>query len=87
MRLFGKIFIGLFTLILAVSCASQRPDRTAWCEGSACPTSQTYAREIFRTFSNHTVNLVCHGHSVLAGYFKTPEVRTFDAYPYLLHRD
>jgi lysophospholipase L1-like esterase len=36
--------------------------------------------------ANRTVNIVCHGHSVPAGYFKTPEVRTFDAYPLLLHR-
>jgi lysophospholipase L1-like esterase len=36
--------------------------------------------------SNRTVTIVCHGHSVVAGYFKTPEVRTFDSYPYLLHR-
>jgi lysophospholipase L1-like esterase len=36
--------------------------------------------------ANHTINLVCHGHSVPAGYARTPEVRTFDAYPYLLHR-
>ncbi len=36
--------------------------------------------------TNRTVNIVCHGHSVAAGYFKTPEVRTFDAYPHLLHR-
>jgi len=36
--------------------------------------------------TNHTLNLVCHGHSVPAGYARTPEVRTFDAYPYLLHR-
>ncbi len=35
---------------------------------------------------NRTVNLVCHGHSVPAGYFKTPVVQTFDAYPHLLHR-
>ena len=35
---------------------------------------------------NHTVNMVCHGHSVTAGYARTPEVRTFDVYPYLLHR-
>jgi acyl-CoA thioesterase-1 len=35
--------------------------------------------------TNHTVNIVCHGHSVVAGYFKTPDVRTFDAYPHLLH--
>lgn len=36
--------------------------------------------------NNRTVTIVCHGHSVPAGYFKTPEVRTFDAYPHLLHR-
>ena len=36
--------------------------------------------------SNRIVNLVCHGHSVVAGYFKTPEVRMLDAYPSLLHR-
>ena len=36
--------------------------------------------------TNHSINIVCHGHSVVAGYFKTPEVRTFDAYPSLLHR-
>ncbi|MCP5524824.1 MAG: serine hydrolase [Verrucomicrobiales bacterium] len=36
--------------------------------------------------TNRTINLVCHGHSVPAGYFKTPRVDTFNAYPYLLHR-
>lgn len=36
---------------------------------------------------NHTVNLVFHGHSVPTGYFRTPEVRTFDSYPYLLLKD
>lgn len=35
---------------------------------------------------NRTVTIVCHGHSVPAGYFKTPVVQTFDAYPHLLHR-
>jgi acyl-CoA thioesterase I len=34
---------------------------------------------------NRTVTVVCHGHSVPAGYFKTPVVQTFDAYPHLLH--
>ena len=33
---------------------------------------------------NRTINIVCHGHSVPAGYFKTPEVRMLDAYPHLL---
>jgi len=34
---------------------------------------------------NRTVNIVCHGHSVPAGYFATPMVDTMDAYPHLLH--
>lgn len=35
---------------------------------------------------NRTVNIVCHGHSVPSGYFDTPTVDTFHAYPHLLHR-
>jgi acyl-CoA thioesterase-1 len=35
---------------------------------------------------NRTMNIVCHGHSVPAGYAKTPHVDTFVAYPHLLHR-
>ncbi len=34
---------------------------------------------------NHTIHIVCHGHSVPSGYFKTPVVDTFNAYPHLLH--
>jgi acyl-CoA thioesterase I len=33
---------------------------------------------------NRTVNIVCHGHSVPAGYFKTPAVDSLHAYPNLL---
>lgn len=36
--------------------------------------------------TNRTVNIVCHGHSVPAGYFKTPTVDSLDAYPALLRR-
>ena len=35
---------------------------------------------------NRAVTIVCHGHSVPAGYFKTPIVDTFNSYPHLLHR-
>lgn len=35
---------------------------------------------------NRTVHLVFHGHSVPAGYFQTPQVQPFQAYPHLLHR-
>lgn len=33
---------------------------------------------------NRTINLVFHGHSVPAGYFKTPIVNTLESYPYQL---
>jgi acyl-CoA thioesterase-1 len=33
---------------------------------------------------NRAVNIVCHGHSVPAGYFATPMVDTLNAYPHLL---
>lgn len=36
--------------------------------------------------NNRTVSIVCHGHSVPSGYFATPFVNTFEAYPHLLHR-
>jgi acyl-CoA thioesterase-1 len=36
--------------------------------------------------ANRTVTVICHGHSVPAGYFATPVVQTFDAYPHLLHK-
>jgi len=35
--------------------------------------------------ANRTVNIVFHGHSVPAGYFATPVVNTFNAYPHLTH--
>lgn len=35
---------------------------------------------------NRNMQLVFHGHSVPAGYFATPVVDTFNAYPHLLHR-
>ena len=51
----------------------------------------TYLRELSLALARHwptnrTINVVCHGHSVPAGYFKTPVVDTFNAYPHLLHR-
>lgn len=36
---------------------------------------------------NRTINLVFHGHSVPTGYFRTPEVRTFESYPFLLLKE
>ncbi len=36
---------------------------------------------------NRTINLVFHGHSVPSGYFRTPEVRTFDSYPFIVFQE
>jgi lysophospholipase L1-like esterase len=36
---------------------------------------------------NRAVNIVCHGHSVPAGYFKTPEVRSLESYPHLVRAE
>ena len=36
---------------------------------------------------NRTINLVFHGHSVPAGYFKTPIVNTLESYPFLLLKE
>lgn len=35
--------------------------------------------------ANRAVNIVFHGHSVPAGYHKTPDVRPFESYPHLVH--
>jgi lysophospholipase L1-like esterase len=48
-----------------------------------------YLKDISRQLTlqwpkNHTINIVCHGHSVPAGYFKTPVVEALNAYPHLL---
>jgi len=55
------------------------------------PDPKTYLADIVALLqqewpANRTVNIVCHGHSVPGGYFKTPLVDTFNAYPHLLHR-
>jgi len=42
--------------------------------------------EVLRTHwpENRAINIVCHGHSVPAGYFATPRVDSLNAYPHLL---
>jgi lysophospholipase L1-like esterase len=57
---------------------------------AAVADSHTYLADISsllqrRWPTNRTVTIVCHGHSVPAGYAKTPVVDTFNAYPHLLH--
>ena len=51
----------------------------------------SYLADIIQILKQHwpdhrAVNVICHGHSVPDGYFATPMVDTFHAYPHLLHR-
>jgi hypothetical protein len=42
-------------------------------------------RELEKTWpDNRTITIVCHGHSVPAGYFATPTVDSVNAYPHVL---
>jgi acyl-CoA thioesterase I len=59
---------------------------------SGCADQKTYLKDIKILMQkkwpqNRTINIVCHGHSVPAGYFKTPIVDTFNSYPYLVHKE
>ncbi|HEX3719301.1 MAG TPA: SGNH/GDSL hydrolase family protein [Verrucomicrobiae bacterium] len=86
----GKIFATFaasLAALFAASCANELPTPTK----VAPADSRVYLGNVCDELSkpwpkNRTVNIVCHGHSVPAGYFKTPEVRTFDAYPTLMHQ-
>lgn len=55
-------------------------------DGSVAPASDYLSdikKELVKEWpKNRTINLVFHGHSVPAGYSKTPLVNTFDSYPY-----
>lgn len=53
------------------------------------PYANTYLEEIKQLLSvqwpaNRTINIVFHGHSVPAGYFVTPDVRTLESYPHIV---
>lgn len=54
--------------------------------------SNSYLQEVREQLNkqwpnNRIINIVCYGHSVPAGYFKTPDVNMFEAYPHLLYTD
>lgn len=89
MTFYKKIFALLPCVAAALfvtSCASRGSEREP---GPATPRDYLagVCTELTKCWpTNRTVNIVCHGHSVPAGYARTPAVHTFDAYPYLLHR-
>ena len=76
-----KIFLFLSVLLLGLHALSQNSE-------SVDVNPDTYLAELKTELQmewpkNRTINIVFHGHSVPAGYFKTPQVNTLSAYPYL----
>ena len=92
MTCFRQLLAGIFAMALATTLTSCSTPHVG--QNSATPAiadERTYLADVCAELSkswpaNRTVNIVCHGHSVPAGYAKTPAVQTFDAYPFLLHR-
>lgn len=80
-----RLLTGLLVGLLALSCTWAAPEPHP--AGTAEPA--TYLADFGRLARvqwprNRTLTIVCFGHSVPAGYFKTPEVRSLEAYPHLL---
>jgi len=77
------LFLQLFFISLSGICQTEEP---------VIADPATYLNDLKKEMQiewpdNRTINLVFHGHSVPAGYFKTPEVNTLLAYPALVHKE
>jgi lysophospholipase L1-like esterase len=69
----GKNFLTLFATAALIS------------SGSAQSLAPLHAELAKKWPNNRGVNIVFHGHSVPAGYHKTPDVRPLESYPHLVH--
>lgn len=82
-----RYLMRFFVLLLFLRVAALGAEPAAAAPAKAADYLAPVVAELEKTWpKNRTVNLVFHGHSVPAGYFKTPVVDTFNAYPALLHR-
>lgn len=80
------LFIFLVSLIVVLSFAKESVSLD-----QKIADKQTYLADLstqlnLRHPHNRVVNIICIGHSVPAGYTKTPLVDPFSAYPHLLHK-
>ena len=78
----------LFFVLSGTSSSLLSQAKLSYSAKAAIPT--TYLEQIQAQLKakwprNRSITIVSHGHSVPAGYFKTPVVDTFNAYPHLLH--
>jgi len=77
-----------FIIVLWLSGCLASTDAAAQLSGATTPADTArYLRDIKTELqkkwpANRTINLVFHGHSVPAGYGRTPDVNTFGSYPY-----
>ncbi len=87
-RLFSnKTYCALLVCLLALAYSRGGANSTTEPAFSKDSYLEALSIELNKTWpDNRTINIVYHGHSVPAGYFKTPIVDTFNAYPHLLHR-
>jgi len=69
--------ISILMLLTCISVHAQLPDKSNYLADLRADLRKEWP-------GNRTINLVFHGHSVPAGYFKTPDVRTLEAYPFLI---
>jgi len=79
-----KHLLCAFVLLLTLSCKHQ-PKTEPFSQADYLKGLKTELKKEWP--KNRTINLVFHGHSVPAGYFKTPVVNTLASYPYQLLRE
>lgn len=88
LRAAGRLVLfALGSIAVAMAQDPAPQDNSAFC---SCPAGyfDSLVEELKKEWpGNRRIRLVAHGHSVPAGYFRTPEVRTFDAYPALIHQE
>jgi acyl-CoA thioesterase I len=85
---FSAVLFSLLPTICLGQSVPAKPDA----EKPSLADEKNYLKDLQEQFKidwpkNRTINLVCHGHSVPSGYFKTPEVDTMNAYPHLWHKE
>lgn len=78
-RILAMVYVLLaYTIIIQNAALAEGADPKIFLKGTINELSKKWP-------NNRTIRVVCHGHSVPAGFFKTPKVDTFNAYPHLLH--
>ena len=76
-----RVVRALFPFVLLISGCAKTPISHVATPTSPCSIDKMNLEAQIPWPRNRTINLVFHGHSVPAGFFKTPQVRTMDAYP------